>query len=40
MAELASASVERSRDEGSNIGIDKTFSDSVWVGLGFRFVWD
>jgi hypothetical protein len=29
MAELASASVERSRDEGSNIGIDKTFSDSV-----------
>ena len=38
MVELANASVVHPRDLGSNLGIDKIFSDSVCVGFEFKFV--
>ena len=38
MAELANVSVVRPRDTGSNLGVDKIFSDSVCVGFEFKFV--
>ena len=39
MAELANASVVHpTRDPGSNLGVDKIFSDYVCVGFEFKFV--
>ena len=32
-AELANASVVHSRDPGSNLGVDKIFSDSVCISF-------
>ena len=36
MAELVNASVVRPRDPGSNLGLDKIFSDSVYVRFEFK----
>ena len=38
MVELANASVVCPRDPGSNLGIDKIFSDWFYVGFEFKFV--
>ena len=39
MAELANAPVVHLRVPGSNISVDKIFSDSVCISLEFKYVW-
>ncbi len=36
-AELAKTSIVSQRDPGSNLGIDKIFLNSVYIGFEFKF---